>query len=276
MEVIDAHQHFWIYDPVRDGWITEEMAVIRRDFLPDDLFQALQVNEVAGCVAVQADQSEAETAFLLDLAARHDFIHGVVGWVDLRRPDLPERLAHWSAYEKLKGVRHIVQAESDPNFLLRDDFCRGIRQLSEFKLTYDILVYPHQLLAVLEFVRRFPTQRFVIDHLAKPYIRDGYREGWALLMREIGRCPHVYCKLSGMVTEADWKRWRYEDLEPYLEVVLEAFGPQRVLFGSDWPVCTVAASYREVLGVIRRFAGRLTESEQAALFAGNARRCYHL
>lgn len=276
MHIIDAHQHFWIYDPVRDAWISDEMTAIRRDFLPDDLARELQKNAVAGCIAVQADQSEEETDFLLDLAARHDFIRGVVGWTDLRSETLPARLEYWSEYDQLKGFRHVVQAEADPNFLLRDSFCRGIHLLADYDFTYDILVYPHQLPAVLEFVRRFSKQRFVIDHLAKPYIRDGFRDGWELLMREIGRCEHVSCKLSGMVTEADWRAWRYEDFEPYLEVVLEAFGPRRVLFGSDWPVCKVAASYGEVLGIVRRFAERLSESEQAALFAGNAERFYQL
>jgi len=276
MEIIDAHQHFWRYDPVRDAWITKEMAVIRRDFFPDDLLRALESTEVVGSVAVQADQTEQETGFLLDLAARYDFIRGVVGWTDLRSKGLPARLEYWSTFDKLKGFRHIVQAEPDPYFLLGDDFCQGLAHLAAFNFTYDILIYPHQLLAALELVRRFPDQRFVLDHLAKPPIREGFREGWAVLMREIGRCEHVSCKLSGMVTEADWKQWRYEDFEPYLEVVLEAFGPERVMFGSDWPVCKVAASYEEVLAIVKRFAGRLSETEQAALLAGNAKRFYQL
>ena len=276
MRIIDTHQHFWEFDPVRDSWIDDEMAVLKRDFLPADLAPVLERNGVSGCISVQADQSAEETEFLLALADRYDFILGVVGWVDLRALDIAERLSAYAGRKKLCGFRHVVQAESDHHFLLRKDFGRGIQSLGDYGFTYDILVYPHQLPAVLEFVGRFPEQPFVIDHLAKPCIRDGFIEGWKVLIREIGRRENVYCKLSGMVTEADWEAWSREDFRPYLDVVLEAFGTGRVMYGSDWPVCRLAASYGEVLGIIRRYAGRLSNDEQEALFSGNARRFYGL
>ena len=270
MQIIDTHQHFWHYDPVRDDWITEEMSVLKRDYLPSDLAPELKRQHISGCISVQADQSEKETEFLLAQAAAHDFIKGVVGWTDLRSPDIERRLSAYTDRDYICGFRHIVQGEADHNFLLREAFCRGIKALGAFGFTYDILVYPHQLPAVLEFVRRFPDQAFVIDHLAKPYIRDGFIDGWAVLIREIGRSENVYCKLSGMVTEADWKNWAYEDFVPYLDVVMEAFGPRRVMYGSDWPVCRVAATYDEMFGVIRRYAGQFSAEDQEALYSGNA------
>jgi L-fuconolactonase len=270
MKIIDSHQHFWHFRPERDTWITEEMSVLRKDFMPGDLRPVLEKNGVEGCIAVQADQSESETEFLLSQAERHDFIRGVVGWVDLRSPDVDERLEALSQRKYLCGFRHIVQSEPDVNFLLREDFQHGIEQLNDYGFTYDILVFPHQLGAVLEFVRRFPEQPFVIDHLAKPYIKDGFIDGWTLLMREISRCENVCSKVSGLVTEADWERWHINDFIPYLDVAFEAFSPDRLLFGSDWPVCLLAATYDEVLGLVGQYAAHLDPSEQEKFFYKNA------
>lgn len=275
MEIrLDTHQHFWRYDPDRHAWIDESMAKIRRDFMPADLAPILKKNGMDGCIAVQADQSEQETQFLLDLADQHAFIKGVVGWVDLRSPDVEEQIAHFSRNQKLKGVRHIVQGETDVNFLLRDTFANGIRLLSQFNLTYDILIFPHQLGAALEFVRKFPEQPFVIDHLAKPYIKDGFIDGWALLMRELAAQPNVYCKISGMITEADWSEWTYSDFEPYLDVVFSAFGTDRTMFGSDWPVCLVAGSYEKMIGLVQQYTQGFSPDEKAAFFGKNGASFY--
>lgn len=273
---IDAHQHFWQFDPVRDAWINEEMQILQRDFMPAELADLYQELGIDGCIAVQADQSEAETQFLVDLANQHDFIKGVVGWVDLRSPDIEARLVHFAQEPRIKGFRHIVQGESDPNFILRPDFTRGIAHLASYDFTYDILVFPHQLGAVLEFVRRFPGQKFVIDHLAKPYIKDQYYDGWANQMRAIAQSPNVFCKVSGMVTEADWQNWRYEDFIPYLDLVFEAFGFDRLMFGSDWPVCLLGGDYTSVKGTLDQYLKASTPEEQAKFWGQNANSFYHL
>jgi L-fuconolactonase len=251
--MLDTHVHFWQFDPVRDAWIDDSMQVIRRDFLPKDLAPTLAANNISGCVAVQADQSEKETFFLLQLAENHTFIKKVVGWVDLRSTRIAAQLDYFSSFGKLAGFRHIVQGEQDVNFLLRNDFCQGIAALEQYGFTYDILIFPHQLGDALEFVRRFPRQRFVIDHLAKPYIKDGYFDGWAHLMRAIAKHENVYCKVSGMVTEADWQGWKQEDFRPYLDLVAEAFGTNRLMYGSDWPVCLLGGTYGDVLGIAKQY-----------------------
>ena len=272
---IDAHQHFWRFDAGRDRWITDEMRAIRRDFLPGDLEDALTANGIDGCVAVQADQSDEETRFLLELADRHPFIKAVVGWVDLRSPGLGATLDALAGRQKLRGIRHVAQAEPD-DFLEQDDVIRGIREVGRAGLTYDILVVERQLPAALALTARLPDQPFVLDHLAKPRIRDEAIEPWAARMRELARRPNVFCKISGLVTEADWARWRPDHLRPYLDVAFEAFGSDRVLFGSDWPVGLVAAPYDRVLGVITEYAGALSPNERDALFGGTAMRVYGL
>ncbi|WP_142683348.1 amidohydrolase family protein [Chitinophaga polysaccharea] len=274
--VIDAHQHFWQYDPVRHAWIDESMQVIRRDFYPEDLAPVLAGNGVHGCIAVQADQSADETAFLLALADKHDFIKGVVGWADLRAANISEQLEQYAAYPKLKGFRHIVQGEPDNRFILGEHFCRGIKALQQHQFTYDILVYPKQLPAVEEFVQQFPEQALIIDHLAKPDIKAGELDAWAAHMRRIAQSPNVYCKLSGMVTEADWQHWEPGHFQPFMEVALEAFGAGRLVYGSDWPVCLVAAKYRKVKELVTDFISTLSISEQEQIMGGNARSFYHL
>ena len=273
---IDAHQHFWKYDAVRDKWITDEMSVLKRDYLPADLVTELAHNQIDATIAVQADQSETETDFLLELAERHHYIAGVVGWVDLRSERVSERLEHYSNNERLVGFRHIVQAERDDHFLLQHDFVRGLRELRKFGYTYDILIYPHQLPAAVELTARLPEQPFVLDHIAKPEIRLGTRNGWRTYIRELASHTNVCCKLSGIITEADWQKWTPDACKPYLDCVFEAFGPERVMFGSDWPVCLVAGSYTRVVELIRGYIGQCSPAEQDAIMGLNASRFYKL
>ncbi len=275
MQVIDAHQHFWQYDPRRHDWINDDMSAIRKDFLPEQLKKEFDRLSIDGCMAVQADQTEAETDFLVQLAAENDFIKGVVGWVDLCSENCADRLRYYKQFSIVKGFRHILQAE-DPLFMLEPDFLRGMSLLSDFGFTYDILIYPKHLAAVKKMVARFPGQSFVIDHIAKPDIRSGSIDEWAAGIRALADFPNVYCKLSGMVTEADWQHWRNEDLFPYLSVVTEAFGTQRLLYGSDWPVCLVAASYEQVMEPVTTFFSGFATGEQAAVFGKNAVDFYHL
>ncbi len=272
--ILDTHQHFWYYDAQRDTWITEDMAILRRDYLPEDLHRELRQHGIDGCVAVQAAQTEEETKFLLRLASNNDFIRGVVGWTDLSSPHVRDRVVELATHEKLLGFRHIVQAETDPNFLVREPFVEGVRSLTPLGLTYDVLVYPHQLGSVLEFARMVPDQKLVLDHLGKPYIKDGFMAGWEVMMRELGKQPNLYAKLSGLVTEASWTGWRYEDFVPYLEIALEAFGPDRLMFGSDWPVCLLGGTYGEVFGIIDRFTQSVSEAEREKIFSGTARAFY--
>ncbi len=250
------------------------MSAIRRDFLPGDLTPELDACGVDATIAVQADQSEAETEFLLGLAEGNPRIAGVVGWVDLRSADVERRLEHFSRFEKFRGVRHVAQAEAD-DFLVRPEFVRGVRQLATFGLTYDILIYPRQLPAAIELVGKVPEQRFVIDHLAKPEIKAGKIEPWAGLIREIAASPNVYCKVSGMVTEADWKGWKAEDFEPYLDVVFEAFGAQRLMFGSDWPVCLVAATYAKTAAIVESYIRDHSLHVREQIFGLNAIEFYN-
>ncbi|HZJ19685.1 MAG TPA: amidohydrolase family protein [Pricia sp.] len=273
---IDSHQHFWKYNPEKHAWIDDNMSFIRRDFLPSDLKPVYSENGIDGGVAVQADQTLEETDFLLDLARDNDFIKGVVGWADLRAKNLEETLEKYTSNEKLKGWRHIVQGEADPNFLLRPEFMRGISYLEKFGYTYDILVFPHQLGAVLEFVKHFPNQKFVIDHIAKPYIKDGFYEGWALLMEAISQHENVYCKVSGMITEADYNSWTPEQVHHYLHHVLEVFGSERLMFGSDWPVCLVAGNYGQVKAVVTDFISGLGEIDKNRVMGENALAFYRL
>ncbi|MES2239225.1 MAG: amidohydrolase family protein [Bacteroidota bacterium] len=273
---IDSHQHFWIYEAEKHAWIDDDMKVIRKDFLPEDLKTVYQENGIDGCVAVQADQTLAETDFLLDLAQKNDFIKGVVGWVDLRASNIDSVLKQYSTFPKLKGFRHVVQGEADHNFMLRPDFLNGITALEQYNFTYDILIFPHQLGVTLELVRRFPNQKFVIDHIAKPYIKDRFYDGWAAAMKAISEYPNVYCKLSGMTTEADYNSWTPEQIEPYMQLVLEAFGANRILFGSDWPVCLVAGNYTKTKELVTNFIAKLSSDEQAAIMGANAMQFYNL
>lgn len=276
MKRIDAHQHFWNYDAETHGWITEEMKTLRRDFMPEDLKKRLDEENMAGCVAVQADQSEEETRFLLNLEATYSFIKGVVGWLDIRADNFHKKLEQYSQYPALKGLRHIVQDEADDRFLLRPDFLKGIKRLGDYGLTYDILIYQRQLPAAIEFVKHFPAQPFVLDHLGKPQIKAGLTIPWEERVRELALHENVYCKISGLVTEADWQNWAAEDLKPYLDIVFDAFGPERLMFGSDWPVCTLAAQYSEVVASVREYIKSYSEKKQNMIMGGNAQKFYDL
>jgi L-fuconolactonase len=273
---IDSHQHFWRYDAVRDAWITDSMAVLKRDFLPEHLAAELAANGFDASIAVQADQSENETMFLLDLAERSKNVAGVVGWVDLLSPRLGERLEYFSHFSKLRGFRHIAQAEPDDRFLAREDFVKGVTQLRAFDFTYDILIYPKQLPAAIELVGLIPEQHVVIDHLAKPEIKARKTAPWAAQMREIAQNRNVFCKISGLVTETDWKLWKPDDFKPYLEVVFEAFGVDRLMFGSDWPVCLLVATYSELTRLIEEYVKGYSEADKEKFFGGNAARFYGL
>jgi L-fuconolactonase len=274
---IDSHQHFWRFDPVRDAWITHEMRVIQRDFLPADLQPLLERSGIDGCVAVQVDQSEEDNEFLLDHAAEHDFIKGVVGWVNLWDPELEGRLTHYKKFPKLKGFRHILQSEHDRALMLNPNFKRGISLLESFGYTYDILIYPDQLGYTRDFVAAFPNQPFVLDHIAKPHIKDRYiTDEWRDAIRAVAAYPNLYCKISGMVTEADWLSWKPEHFRVYLDTIIEAFGTNRVMYGSDWPVCLVAASYEQVLGIVKDYFSAFTTDEQDAFFGGNTIKFYNL
>ena len=274
--IIDSHQHFWNYEPEKHSWIDDEMSVIRRDFLSDDLQKVFDENGVDACVAVQADQTTEETDFLISLAENNNFIKGVVGWVDLRSESIEEDLLKYKKYDVVKGFRHVVQEEQDHNFMLRPEFLNGIELLGKYDLCYDILIFPHQLGAALELVKKFPNQKFVIDHIAKPYIKDGFFEGWAVMMREIAKNQKVYCKISGMITEADYKTWTPELVHPYMKLVLESFGAGRVMYGSDWPVCLVAGNYSIVKALVTDFISDLSQEQQNAIMGGNAAKFYNL
>ncbi len=273
---VDAHHHFWRYRPETHPWISESMPQLKRDFLPHDVQPLLVAAGFDGCVAVQAQLNVAETEWLLRLADEHPFIRGVVGWVDLCAPNVADELRRLSAHPRLRGVRHIVQDEPDDRFMLRPDFLRGIGKLEEFSLAYDILVYARQLPAAVELVRRFPRQHFVLDHIAKPAIRAGRMDDWRRDITLLAASPNVSCKLSGMVTEADWSAWKPTDFTAHLDIVLDCFGPQRLMIGSDWPVCTLAGSYGEVVAVVAGYVTRLSPTEQDAILGANAVRWYGL
>jgi L-fuconolactonase len=272
---VDSHQHFWRYEPREYGWIDARMSAIARDFLPADLRPLLARADVDGCIAVQARQSDAETGFLLELAARHPWILGVVGWVDLQAEDVAARLGAYSGNPLLVGIRHIVQSEP-AGFLRRPEFRRGIQALAGRRLVYDLLVLPPQLAEATELVAAFPGQPFVLDHLAKPPIASGQREPWNGDLRRLAALPNVVCKLSGMVTEAAWQHWRADELQPYLDAALAAFGPARLLYGSDWPVCTLASDYQRWHDVVAVWLQGLGAADRQAILGGNSVRVYGL
>jgi L-fuconolactonase len=276
MARIDAHQHFWLFDPVRDSWITDDMADIRRDFLPGDLQPILRQHRLDGCVVVQSDQTPAENVFQLANAADHDFVKGVVGWIDLQADNVAGRLDYYRQFDKLKGFRHVLQGEPDRALMLRPAFQRGIGELASRGFTYDLLILPDQLGYAAELAAAFPNQPFVVDHIAKPPIRAQEINAWMRDIRALAAHENVYCKVSGMVTEADWQHWEPEDFRPYLDVVFAAFGPQRVLYGSDWPVCNVAGGYARAISILEDYMRPFSAAEQALFWGDNAVRFYGL
>jgi len=270
---IDSHHHFWKYDPSEYDWISEEMKIIKTDFLPEDLKKEINQVNIGGVISVQARQSLAETDWLLEQARENDFIKAVTGWLPLSGKNIESVLETYSADPHLKAVRHVLQGEPD-GYMIRDDFNRGIRLLSKYRLIYEILIFERQLNEAIKFVRKHPKQIFVIDHIAKPRIRDGQIHPWEKNIKEIAKHQNVYCKLSGLVTETDYKNWSEEQLLPYMEISLEAFGPERLMFGSDWPVCLVACSYTRWANIVRQFISKLSLSEQAKILGLNASGVY--
>lgn len=276
MQKIDAHQHFWKFNPVRDAWITDEMSAIQKDFMPKDIFPLLQQNEFTGTVVVQSDQSEEENMFQLKNAAQYDFIKGLVGWVDLQAGNIEDRLAYYAQFSKMKGLRHVLQGETDRALMLKPAFKNGISLLNKYNFTYDILIFPDQLEYAAELVKEFTNQMFVIDHIAKPDIKNKKIKDWKKDIQNIAEAENVYCKISGMVTEADLKNGKKEDLHPYIDTVVEAFGTNRIMYGSDWPVCLLAAPYGSVLDIVKEYFSSFSKNEQDNFFGKNACTFYNL
>lgn len=273
---IDAHQHFWRYDPAQYEWIDDAMAALKRDCLPDEARREMASAGIDACVAVQARQTVDETRSLLALADASPAIAGVVGWIDLQAADARLQLELFADHQKLVGIRHIIQSEPDDRFMLRPAFCRGIALLEEFGLAYDILVYSRHLAAAAELAERFPSQRFVLDHLGKPDIRHGELCAWEKSLRLLADCSNVSAKLSGLVTEADWHTWSAQDIRPYLDVAFDSFGAGRLMIGSDWPVCTVAGDYTRVMALVSDYLADRPAQERDAVLGGNAQRFYNL
>ncbi len=271
--LLDCHQHFWKYDAAQYPWIPQD-SPLQRDWLPADLAPLLTAAGLEGCIAVQARQTLEESRWLLRLADAVPIIRGVVGWVDLRGERVDEQLAELFKHPKFVGVRHVVQEEPDVDFMLGVEFLRGIGHLHHFGLTYDLLIFPKQLPAAIALVRKFPQQPFVLDHIAKPHIREGTLEPWSEHIRELAKAPNVLCKVSGMVTEADRESWKSADFRPYLDIVLGAFGEERIMFGSDWPVCLLAGSYAQVHELAKDYASTFSEPARRKFFGGNAERFY--
>ena len=273
---IDSHQHFWLYEADEYPWIDDDKGALKVDYLPDDLTPLMAETGIDGTVAVQARQNLRETEFLLELADGYDYIRGVVGWVDLRAPDVAAQLERFAPHPRLVGVRHIVHDEADDRFMLGGSFLEGLAQLKPYNLTYDLLLFPRHLQVAIDVVKRFPEQAFVLDHISKPFIKDAILEPWKSGIRQLASFDNVSCKVSGMVTEAAWKKWTQEDYRPYLDVVFDCFGVDRLMFGSDWPVCTLSGSYSEVVGIVRTYIEALSDEEKTKVMGGNAAAFYGL
>ena len=276
MQKIDAHQHFWKFDVERDSWITDEMKAIRKDFLPADIEPYLKANNFDGCVTVQAVQSEEENIFQLENAAKYDFIKGIVGWVDLQKDTIDERLAYYKQFKKIKGFRHVLQGEVQRDLMLQPPFLKGIGALQKFNYTYDILIFPDQLRFAKQFVAQFPNQKFVIDHLAKPGIKDKKIEEWKRDIMQFAPFENVHCKISGYITEADLNNWTNEDFLPFFDVIINTFGIGRIIYGSDWPVSLLGGTYNDVLKVVTDYFASFTTAEQDNFFGKNAINFYDL
>ena len=273
---IDTHQHFWKYNDRDYVWMTAGMDKLRKDHLPVDLLPLIGAADISATVAIQARQCLDESAWLLQLADEYPFIRAVVGWVDLSSERVVEQLERFAQHPKFRGVRHVVHDEPDDEFMLRESFLNGLGQLKRFGLTYDLLLFPRHLLIACDVVKRFPDQLFVLDHIAKPSIRTGEIEPWARDLKRLAEFPNVFCKISGLVTEAEWDSWEAQDFEPYLDIVLGAFGPHRLMIGSDWPVCTLAADYTSAINLAADYIGRLSGDEQHAILEKNPKEFYSI
>lgn len=273
---IDAHQHFWQYNPVRDAWINNDMAILQEDFLPEHLQPILEHYDFQGTVVVQSDQSPEENRFQLENAEKHPFIKAVVGWVDMQAPDLEEQLRAYQKFPKLKGFRSMLQSDPDRSLMLRPDFQAGIAKLQSYGYTFDLLVLPDQLKYAEALVAAFPGQRFVLNHIGKPNIKRRQFGDWLADIKALAAHEHVYCKVSGMVTEADLTSWKFEDFKPYIDAIFECFGIKRVMYGSDWPVCRLAATFGEVMEILENYTSNFTEAERELFWAKNAIRFYNI
>lgn len=276
MRILDSHVHFWNYDPVKHTWINDEMKAIRRSFGPEDAKQLFDPYKIEGCVAVQADTTDSETDFLCALAAKHRLIKGVVGWTDLQASDVSSTLEKYSQNPMIKGFREIMQGAPDEQFLTNKLFLEGVGRLNAFHFTYDILIFHHQLPSAIRFADQFPDQPFMLDHIAKPDIKNGEWKKWKEDIREMAKNPNIYCKVSGMITEADMQRWTNNDILPYLEIVAEFFGTDRLCYGSDWPVALLAGQYGQVLEVINEFLNQVSNTEKEKILFHNTNRFYNL
>lgn len=276
LQRIDSHQHFWKFDAQRDAWITEAMSNIRKDFLPKDLKPILDMASIDGCMAVQADESEQENEFLLSLARQNPWIKGIVGWLDFTSDDISEWLEYYSQYATIKGFRYILQGNPKRDLMLTDNFVKNIGLLEKYNYTYDILIFPDQLGYAAQLVEQFPKQKFILDHLAKPDLKEEYFSNWTLAIEKLAQYENVFCKVSGMVTEADWFGWDNANYQYVLDVVTKSFGTDRLLFGSDWPVCQLAASYFDVKRIVEQYYEAFSEEDKNKIFGGNAVRFYGL
>lgn len=275
MRIIDAHQHFWKYHPQNHAWINDDMKIIQKDFLPEDLAVVLSTQNVEGCISVQVDQTKEETAFQIECAGHNPFIKGVVGWIDLMNPSLEKDIEIYNEQKIVKGFRHILQG-TEEGFMLQPNFINGLKQLSKHHYTYDLLIYVNQIQEAIELIKSVEDLPIVLDHIAKPSIKTKSIQDWERDIKSLAKYPNLYCKISGMATEADWTTWKSEDLKPYLDIVLEAFGVDRLLFGSDWPVCLVASSYERWLNTIKEYFKEFSISEQEKIFALNCESFYTL
>jgi len=273
--MIDSHVHFWNFDPVRDSWISEEMNAIRKDFSPKNLMRTYNELQISGCVAVQANQSEAENDFLLTLAEQNEMIKGIVGWVDLKDKYLPDRLSHWKNFKKIKGFRHVLQAENH-EFIVDPKFVNGVKQLNEFEFTYDLLCYHNQLESILELVDQLPDQPLVLDHCAKPDVKSQDLKKWSGHIKTLAQNTNVSCKVSGLLVEADWKNWKEVEISNCFDVIFENFGCERVMYGSDWPVMLISRPYQDWFTLVSKYAMQFTEAERKLIFGENASAFYKL
>jgi L-fuconolactonase len=274
--IIDAHHHLWKFNESDYAWMDESMSLLKQDYLPQDLANQLEASNVTGTVVVQARQTLEETAWLLELAGRYPFIKGVVGWLDICSGQLNRQLEAFSGNPRLVGVRHVIHDEPDDDFMLRPDFIRGMEKLVQYNLSYDLLIFPKHLGKAQELVSLFPDQRFVLDHLSKPLIRTGTLDPWKEEIFALSEHANVWCKISGMVTEAHLENWKYEDFIPYLDTVSEAFGPDRLMIGSDWPVCRLAGEYQQVLEIPVRYFRDFEPADKEKIFRLNCIECYEL